>query len=173
MELLDVRHTGSFYTFRLRTPHSCSIGFRSGEILGHSITFSFLSKAVVILVVCFGSLSCRSAQFLKAGYHVLFQNVTLHVGIHVFLNETQLSSTSNTHAATYHDATITMLDCRQDTMFLVLLTRGNFFHKTFLFCLEYKDFFLDRNQQQNYRHFISFSFLFCLCYVSQSANAFF
>jgi len=32
------------------------------------------------------------------------------------------TSTSSTHAAPDHDATTTMLDCRQDTIFLVLLT---------------------------------------------------
>jgi len=103
--------------FRLKMLHRCSIGFRSGDKLGESITFSFLSKAVVILAVCLGSLSCRSGQFLKGGHHVLLQNVTVHVGIHVFLNEAQLPSTSSTHAALDHDATTTMLDCRQDTIF--------------------------------------------------------
>ncbi len=46
-------------TFRLRMPHRCSIGFRSGDMLGQSITFtlSLFSKAVVILEVCLGSLS--------------------------------------------------------------------------------------------------------------------
>ncbi len=34
----------------------CSIGFRSGDILGHSFTFS--SKAVVILAVRLGWLLC-------------------------------------------------------------------------------------------------------------------
>ncbi len=43
--------------------------------------------------------NCRSAQFLKGGHHVLLQNVTVHVGIHVSLNEPQLPSTSSTHAA--------------------------------------------------------------------------
>ncbi len=40
--------TWCFSTFRLRMPHMCSIGFRSGDILGHFITFtfSFISKAV-------------------------------------------------------------------------------------------------------------------------------
>ncbi len=33
--------TWCFSTFRLRMPHMCSIGFRSGDILGHSITFTF------------------------------------------------------------------------------------------------------------------------------------
>ncbi len=47
-------------TFHLRMPHKCSIGFRSGNMLGQSITFtlSFFSKAVVVLEVCLGSLSC-------------------------------------------------------------------------------------------------------------------
>ncbi len=47
-------------TFRLRMPYRCSIGFRSGDMLGQSITFtlSFFSKAVVVLEVCLGSLSC-------------------------------------------------------------------------------------------------------------------
>ncbi len=47
-------------TFRLRRPHRCSIGFRSGDMLGQFINFtlSFFSKTVVILEVCLGSLSC-------------------------------------------------------------------------------------------------------------------
>jgi len=73
----------------LEDHHRCSIGFRSGETLGHSITFSFPNKVVVILVVCWGSLSCRSAEFLKGVHHVLLQNVCGHAGIHVFLNEAQ------------------------------------------------------------------------------------
>ncbi len=40
-------------TFRLRMPHRCSIGFRSGDILGQSITFT-----LSVLEVCLGSLSC-------------------------------------------------------------------------------------------------------------------
>ncbi len=50
--------TWCFSTFRLRKPHMCSIGFRSGDILGHSITFTFSSKAVVISAVCLGWLLC-------------------------------------------------------------------------------------------------------------------
>ncbi len=64
-------------------------------------------------------------QFLKGGHHLLLQNVTVHVGIHVSLNELQLRSTSSSHAAPDHDATTTMLDCRQSTIFLVLLTRAS------------------------------------------------
>ncbi len=44
--------TWCFSTFHLRMPHMCSMGFRFGDILGHSITFTFSSKAVVILAVC-------------------------------------------------------------------------------------------------------------------------
>ncbi len=69
--------------------------------------------------------NCRLAQFLKGGHHLLLQNVTVHVGIHVSLNEPQLPSTSITHAAPDHDTTTTMLDCRQGTIFLVLLTRAS------------------------------------------------
>ncbi len=69
--------------------------------------------------------NCRLAQFLKGGHHHLLQNVTVHVGIHVSLIEPQLPSTSITHAATDHDTTTTMLDCRQGTIFLVLLTRAS------------------------------------------------
>ncbi len=48
------------FTFRLRMPHRCSIGFRSGDMLGQSVTFtlSFVSQAVVVLEVCFRSSSC-------------------------------------------------------------------------------------------------------------------
>ncbi len=106
--------TWCFSTFRLRMPHMCSIGFRSGDILGHSITFTFTfsSKAVVILQCVWGDYYVGK-QFLKGGHHLLLQNVTVHVGVHVSLNEPQLPSTSSSHAAPDHDATTTMLDCRQ------------------------------------------------------------
>ncbi len=72
-------------TFCLRMPHRCSIGFRSGDMLGQSITFalSFFSKAEVVLEVCLGSLSCWNT----ACDHALLQYVTVHVGIHGSLNE--------------------------------------------------------------------------------------
>ncbi len=56
--------TWCFSTFRLRMPHMCSIGFRSGDILGHSITFTFTfsSKAVVILAVCLGWLCWKTVS---------------------------------------------------------------------------------------------------------------
>ncbi len=72
-------------TFRLRMPHRCSIGFRSGDMLGQSITFtlSFLYKAVVVIMLEY----CPAAQFQKGGDHALLQYVTVHVGIHGSLNE--------------------------------------------------------------------------------------
>ncbi len=51
-----------FSTFWKRMHHMCSIGFRSGDILGHSITFTFSSKAVVILVVCLGWLCWKTVS---------------------------------------------------------------------------------------------------------------
>ncbi len=44
-----------FFNFRLSIPHMCSIEFRSGDILVHFLTFTFTSKAVVILVMCLGN----------------------------------------------------------------------------------------------------------------------
>ncbi len=52
----------TFSTFRLRMPHMNSIGFRSGDILGHSITFTFSSKAVVNLAVCLGLLCWKTVS---------------------------------------------------------------------------------------------------------------
>ena len=47
-------------TFHLMIPQICSLGFKSGDLLGQSITFtlSLFSKAVVVLEVCLGPLSC-------------------------------------------------------------------------------------------------------------------
>ena len=73
-------------TFRLRMPNRCSVGLRSGDMLGQSITFtlSFFSKAVVVFEVCLRSSLkyCPAAQFLKKGDPALLQYVTVHVGIH-------------------------------------------------------------------------------------------
>ncbi len=114
--------TWSFSTFRLRMPHMCSIGFRPGDILGHSITFKAARQLSSWRCVLGGYVV---KQFLKGGHQLLLQNVTIHVGIHVSLNELQLSSTSIIHDAPDHDATTTILDCRQGTSFLTLLTRAS------------------------------------------------
>ncbi len=67
-------------TYCLRMPHRCSIWFRSGDMLGQSITFtlSFFSKAVVVIMLGY----CPAAQSPKGGDHALVQYVTVHVGIH-------------------------------------------------------------------------------------------
>ncbi len=99
-------------TFRLRMPHRCSIGFRSGDMLGQAITFTlrFFSKAVVILEVCLGSLSCWNTVLRRSLQREgkLCFSMSLHVG--------------STHAAPDHNTPTTMLDCRQDTLVFVLLT---------------------------------------------------
>ncbi|KAF7702276.1 hypothetical protein HF521_001559 [Silurus meridionalis] len=53
-ELLDVRHI-AFLHLLLKDASQVLTGFRSGDMLGHSITFTFtfFSKAAVILTVCF------------------------------------------------------------------------------------------------------------------------
>ncbi len=58
-------------TFHLRMPHRCSIGFRYGDMLGQSITFtlSFFSKAVVVVMLEY----CPAAQSPKGGDHALLQ----------------------------------------------------------------------------------------------------
>ena len=55
-------------TFRLRIPRRCSTGFKSGDILGQAITFTLnlFSKAMVVLEVCLGSLSCRNTALLPS-----------------------------------------------------------------------------------------------------------
>ncbi len=83
-ELVDARDLALLH-LSFEDADRCSIGF------GQSITFTlrFFSKAVVILEVCLGSLSCwnNAAQSPKGGNHALLQYVTVHVGIHGSLNE--------------------------------------------------------------------------------------
>ncbi len=102
--------TWCFSTFCLRMPHMCSIRFRSGYRLGHSSPSAArqMSSWRCVWGGCY-----VGKQFLKGGHHLLFPNVTVHVGIHVSLNEPQLPSTSSSHAAPDHDATTTILYCRQ------------------------------------------------------------
>lgn len=79
------------FTSRLKIPHRCLIGFSSGDILDHSITFTFsvlrevsrhfggLFGCVIVL------LNCHAAQFLKGREHALLQKIIEHIGIHVSL----------------------------------------------------------------------------------------
>ena len=68
--------------------------------------------------------NCHVAQFLKGGDHALLQNVTVHIGVHVSFSEPQLPNAGSTHVASDHDTISTMLDCRQDTIIFILLTRA-------------------------------------------------
>ncbi len=63
-------------TFHLRMPHRFLIGFRSGDMLGQSITFtlSFLGGVFgVVLMLEY----CPAAQSPKGGDHTLLQYVTV------------------------------------------------------------------------------------------------
>ncbi len=77
-ELVDVRDLALLH-LPFEMSHRCSIGLRSRDMLGQSITFilSFFSKAVVILEACLWSLSCwntcPAAQSLKGEDHALLQ----------------------------------------------------------------------------------------------------
>ncbi len=74
-------------TFRLRMPHRCSIGFRSGDMLGQSITFtlSFFSKAVVVIMLeyspasqsCEGRGSCSASVCHSTCWHSWFPQWTV------------------------------------------------------------------------------------------------
>ncbi len=119
-ELLDVRHM-VLLPFRLRMPHMCSIGSGLETYLATPSPSPSAARQLSSWRCVWGGYVGK--QFLKGGHHLLLQNVTVHVGIHVSLNEPQLPSTSSTHAAPDHDATTTMLDCGQGTIFVVLLTR--------------------------------------------------
>ncbi len=100
--------TWCFSTFRLRMPHMYSIGFRSEAYLATpSPPPSASSARQLSSWWCVWGGCYVGKQFLKGGHHLLLQNVTVHVGIHVSLNELQLPITSSSHAAPDHDATTT------------------------------------------------------------------
>ncbi len=109
-------------TCLFRIPHRCSIGFRSGDILGHWITFTlfFFRNPTVALDVCLGS-KVHDDQ----GHGVmdlLFQYRAVHLWIHDAINEMQLPDTSSTHAAPHKDTATTMFHCRHHAFFFVFLT---------------------------------------------------
>ncbi len=112
--------TWCFSTFRLRMPH---VVLNRVQVWRHTWPLHPAARQLSHRRCVWGGYVGK--QFLKGGHHVLLQNVTVHVGIHVSLNEPQLSSTSSSHAAPDHDATTTMLNCRPGTIFLVLLIRAS------------------------------------------------
>ncbi len=85
-----------------RIPHRCSIGFRSGDILGHWITFTllFFRNPTVALDVCLGSLSCwKSARRPRARSDGSIFYFSIEQYICEFMdaiNEMQLLDTSST-----------------------------------------------------------------------------
>ena len=67
-----------------KIPQRCSVGFKSGDIFGQVIVFTFL--LCVILAVCFGSFSCWNYssfdQLLETGSHLVSQYFGISTGIH-------------------------------------------------------------------------------------------
>ncbi len=114
-----------YSTFRLRMPHRCSIGFRSGDTRGQSITFtlSFLSKPVVVLEVCLGSLSCWNTALRP---NLRREGIMLCFSISQYMLAFMVPSmncSSPVPAALMQPHTpTTMLDFRQDTLVFELLT---------------------------------------------------
>ncbi len=125
MELVDVRDLTLLH-LPFEDAHRCSIGFRSGDMLGQSITFnlSFYSKAVIVLEVCLGSLSCWNTalrpSLQREGIMLCFSMSQYMLAFMV--PSMKLPIASSTHAAPDHETPTTMLDCRQDTLIFVLLT---------------------------------------------------
>ena len=98
----------------------CSIGFKSGDMLGQSITFtlSFFSKAVVVLEVCFGSLSCWNTALRPSFWReviMLCSSISQYM-LEFMFPSVKLSNTCSIHAAPDHDIPTTMLDCRHDRL---------------------------------------------------------
>ncbi len=80
-ELVDVRDL-ALLTFCLRMTHRCSIGFRSGDMLDQSITFtlSFFSKAVVVIMLKYcpvseGRGSCSASVCHSTCWHSWFPSM--------------------------------------------------------------------------------------------------
>ncbi len=122
-ELLDARHMVLLHLPLEDAPHVFNrVLVWRHTVLGHFITFTFSSKAVVILAVCLEWLCWKVVSEGRGSCSASECHSTCW--IHVYLNEPQLPSASSTHAAPDHDATATVLDCRQGTIFLVLLTRA-------------------------------------------------
>ncbi len=115
-------------TCLFRIPHRCSIGFRSGDILGHWITFTlfFFRNPTVALDVCLESLSCwKSARRPRARSDGSIFSFSIEQYICEFMdaiNEMQLPDTSSTHAAPHKDTATTMFHCRHHAFFFVFLT---------------------------------------------------
>ena len=123
-QIFETLHTS---TFRLKIPQRCSIGFKSGDMLGQSITFilSLFSKAMVVLEVCLGSLSCWNTALLTSFWREVIMfcySILQYMLEFIFPSMKYNSNTCSTYAALNHDIPTTMLDCRHDTLIFVLLS---------------------------------------------------
>ena len=87
-QIFEILHTS---TSRLRIPQRFSIGFMSGDILGQSITFilSLFSKAMVVLQVCLGLLSCWNTALLPIFWR---EGIMLCCSISQHMSELMFSS---------------------------------------------------------------------------------
>ena len=97
-QIFETLHTS---TFPLMIPQRCSIGFKSGHMLGQSITFtlSLFSKAMVVLEVCLGSLSCWNTALRPSFWR---EGIMLYCSISQYMLEFMFPSmkyNSPTHAA--------------------------------------------------------------------------
>ncbi len=109
-------------------PHRCSIGFRSGDILGHWITFTlfFFRNPTVALDVCLRSLSCwKSARRARARSDGSIFSFSIEQYICEFMMPSMKCS-SPTPAALmqppHKDTATTMFHCRLHAFFFVFLT---------------------------------------------------
>ncbi len=113
-------------TCLFRIPHRCSIGFRSGDILGHWITFTlFFFRNQQWPYVCLGSLSCwKSARRPRAWSDGSIFSFSIEQYICEFMMPSMKCS-SPTPAALMqpHIRTpTTMFHCRHHAFFFVFLT---------------------------------------------------
>ncbi len=111
-------------TCLFRIPHRCSIGFRSGDILGHWITFTlfFFRNPTVALDVCLGSLSCwKSARRPRARSDGSIFSFSIEQDICEFMMPSMKCS-SPTPAALMQPYIRTLFHCRHHAFFFVFLT---------------------------------------------------
>ncbi len=97
-------------TFHLRMPHRCSIGLKSWDMLGQSITFTsaFFSKGSGCLRCVFGAMEyCPAAQSRREGIMLCFST------------SQYMSASLMQTPRPWHSTTI--LNCRQDTLVFELL----------------------------------------------------
>ena len=121
--MLDTQRSS---TLRIRMPHKYSIGFRSGDMLGHSntLTFCFSRKAVVCLERCYGSLECCNTAILPTFCRegTIFSFKLLQYTVESIIPSMNLISPVPAALVQppYHDDTTALFDCRHNTVFLVL-----------------------------------------------------